>query len=219
MFRQLIHEFTGYKDNTMVFLAPLPCHVEAGCCEDADLVSNRLQPDYFKKMEEGVFTARQNIKNFAFQMNISNCHTISTWGKLRKMEKLWTGPTSIQEEAYPVLAEADLEAMELAKKKRPGDNLEDEREKKRPQGQHTGSIHSADLGGQHTRGTPVLASEAKGEEVEDTHGRMETLYSSIPDVHTVLCQEQTPEDEEDKARDESTGGLEANPLVEEASPA
>jgi hypothetical protein len=35
----------------------------------------------------------------------------------------------------------------------------------------------------------------------------------------VLCQEQTLEDEEDEARDESTGGLEADPLVEEASSA
>jgi hypothetical protein len=65
----------------------------------------------------------------------------------------------------------------------------------------------------------VLASEAKGEEEEDIHGRMETLDNSKPDIYTVLCQEQTLEDEEDEARDESTGGLEADPLVEEASSA
>jgi hypothetical protein len=65
----------------------------------------------------------------------------------------------------------------------------------------------------------VLASEAKGEEVEDKHGRSETLDSSLLDVHTVLRQEPTLEDEEDEARDESTGGLEADRLAEEVSPA
>jgi hypothetical protein len=162
MFRQLIHEFTGFKENVMIFLAPLPCYVEAGCCEDVDHVSNRLQPDFLKKMEEGVFSARQNIKNFAFRMGIRSCHTISTWGKLRKMEKLWTGPTTVRDEAYPVLAEAVLEAVDLAKKKRPGDNLEDEQDKKRPRGQQTGSIHGADLGGQHTGNTYGAGFHGRG---------------------------------------------------------
>jgi hypothetical protein len=73
----------------MIFLAPLPRYLAAGCCEDKDHMPNRSSPDFIKKLEEGVYGARTNIKNFAFRHGLRKSATISTWGKVKKLDHLW----------------------------------------------------------------------------------------------------------------------------------
>jgi hypothetical protein len=50
---------------------------------------------FFKRMEEAVFAARQNIKNLIFKTGLRNCYTVSTWAKIRKLELIWEGTTTI----------------------------------------------------------------------------------------------------------------------------
>jgi hypothetical protein len=39
-------------------------------------------------MEDSVFTARANLKNFAFRHEYRLSHTVSSWAKVRKLEEL-----------------------------------------------------------------------------------------------------------------------------------
>jgi hypothetical protein len=86
LFKQLLIELLDYKYkyNTIVFMAPLPCYLDRGCCEDKDHTFNHMsQSDYRMKQEAAVFGAMQNIENFAFRNGLCNCVTISTWGKVK----------------------------------------------------------------------------------------------------------------------------------------
>jgi hypothetical protein len=143
LFQQVMIELRDYKNNILIFLAPIPCYLTASCCEDLDHASNRSQADFSKKMEEGVFAVRQNIKNFAFKAGLRRCHTISTWGKIRKMDKIWTGPVSIEEDCHKAIAKAVLEAVEMASKKRTAASSKEERSAKRYKGQQTEIINGA----------------------------------------------------------------------------
>jgi hypothetical protein len=58
LFQQVMMELGDHKNNTLIFLAPIPCCVTSSCCKDLNHASNRAQADYSKKMQEGVFAAR-----------------------------------------------------------------------------------------------------------------------------------------------------------------
>jgi hypothetical protein len=91
-------------------MAPIPRYLEEGCCDDRDHVSNREKPDFKKKMEEAVFNARLNIKNFAYRHGLRGCVTLSSWGKIHHVPNFWRGPIDLCEEGYKKLAEAVDEA-------------------------------------------------------------------------------------------------------------
>jgi hypothetical protein len=133
LFRQLTSELVGRRNNKLIFLAPLPRYLEAGCCGDQDHVSNRNNGDYKVKQIEGIFQTRQHIKNFAFRQGLRNCATVSTWGKVRHLEKIWESPTKLVGAGYKRIAEAVLEAEEeMGKKRRASEVLENVAKKPRP---------------------------------------------------------------------------------------
>jgi hypothetical protein len=132
LFKQLDSELQNYKMHPIIFMAPLPRYLEKGCCQDQDHMKNRFEPDFAKKLEEGVFDVRKNIKNLAFRHGFRRCVTLSAWGKVRKMESLWSDGVHLLDEGYKKLVESILEAREELKVKRTGDKLEETPASKKP---------------------------------------------------------------------------------------
>jgi uncharacterized membrane protein YgcG len=130
-FRQLDVELTSLKHQKVIFMAPLPRYYLESCCEDPEHVGNRSQPDYKKKLEDSVFTARANLKNFAFRHGYRQSQTISSWAKVRKLEEVWESPVRMKSRGYEAMAEAILEAgVELEKKRKNPGKLESPAAKK-----------------------------------------------------------------------------------------
>jgi hypothetical protein len=130
-FKQIMEEVADYKSNKMVFAAPLPCYLESGCCPDLDHVSNRKDANFRKTMEDAVYSSRQNIKNFAFRHGLRRSTTISTWGKIKKMEDVWDSPTRLKGEGYLAIAMALEEAVIQTSGKRQQKFGDEERPKKK----------------------------------------------------------------------------------------
>jgi hypothetical protein len=123
LFKQLVLELDNYKSNTIVFMGPLPQYLEQGCCSDADHMKNRLDLEFKKKLEEGVYAARTNIKNSAFRHKFARCVTISSWGKVKRLEEIWADQVHLVEVGYEQLVEAIFEAAADVNKKRSGGPL------------------------------------------------------------------------------------------------
>jgi hypothetical protein len=91
-------------------------------------------------MEEGIYAARQNLKNFAFRNGLRNCVTISTWGKVKHTPNMWETPTKLRTECYGTIAEAVEEDVTNLGNKRAGGNLtESNPPKKARLGSQTGN--------------------------------------------------------------------------------
>jgi hypothetical protein len=146
LFKQLDGELQNHKGKPIIFVAPLPRYLERGCCQEPDHMKNRAEPDFGKKLEEGVFAVMRNIKNSAFRHGYKRCVTLSAWGKVRKLESLWSDAVHLTEEGYKTLAKSIVEAMEELKTKRKGDNLEETPASKKPR---------VDAGGANNRGQPA----------------------------------------------------------------
>jgi hypothetical protein len=117
-FKLLMKEVKEYMQNRMIFAAPLPPYLDAGCCLDIDHVANRQSPDYRKTLEEGIYNSRANIKNFACRHGLRRCVTISTWTKINRMEDVWEGPTQLRPDGYRAVASAIVDAVAEITRKR-----------------------------------------------------------------------------------------------------
>jgi hypothetical protein len=84
----------------------------AGCCSDVDHIPNRQQEDFAKTMEQNVYAARTNIKDFAFRHGLRKCIMVSAWSKIKKMEQLWADPVNLSAAAYEELATTVLPPLE-----------------------------------------------------------------------------------------------------------
>jgi hypothetical protein len=115
-------------------------------------VGNRKQPDYKQKMEEAVFVARANIKNFAFRAGLKKCHTVSTWGKIRKQQHIWVDQTAVSTDCYKLISLAIQEAAAELVKKRPAQLPNPQPEVKRPRTEATARGHPPPLRGSSSRG-------------------------------------------------------------------
>jgi hypothetical protein len=147
LFRQLMDELVAWKTNYMIFMAPLPKYLEAGCCSDGDHVANRREPDFRQKLEEAVFNSRTNIKNFAFRVGLRKCTTISTWGKIRKLSGLWRDEVRVSDEAHHIIGQAILEAAAELVRKRPTASEANSSNKKPRVAVATGGNRSGGRGG------------------------------------------------------------------------
>jgi hypothetical protein len=85
LFKQLEVELQSYKKNPIIFMALLPRYLERGCCRDPHHMKNRAEPDFAKKLEEGIVAVRRNIWNSAFRHGFRRCVTLSTW----RVERSW----------------------------------------------------------------------------------------------------------------------------------
>jgi hypothetical protein len=130
-FKLLMKEVKEYMQNRMIFAAPLPAYLDAGCCLDTDHVANRQSPDYRKTLEEGIYNSRANIKNFAFRHGLRRCVTISTWTKIKRMEDVWEGPTQLRPDGYRAVASAIVDAVAEITRKRQQLVSEDSRPSKK----------------------------------------------------------------------------------------
>jgi hypothetical protein len=120
LFKQLVLELDSYKNNTVIFMGPLPQYLERGCCSDVDHMKNRQDPEFKKKLEEGVYAARTNIKNSAFRHKLRKSVTISSWSTVKRMNVIWEDQVHLVEAGYQLLAEAIFGAVVEANKKRSG---------------------------------------------------------------------------------------------------
>jgi hypothetical protein len=158
LFKQLDSELTSHKHLKILFMAPLPRYYNEACCSDPDHVGNIKQPDYRRKMEDGIYAARTNIKGFAFRHGYRNSSAVSSWGKLKKLEDLWANQVELKAAGYDAIADAILEAgEELCKKRKVGSDSTPPPNKKpklaaRGSGGGNGGANSADDGSVRGRG-------------------------------------------------------------------
>jgi hypothetical protein len=122
LFKQIEAELSEFKHMKILFMAPLPRYVSASCCNDSDHIANRRLPDFQRKLEDGIFGARTNIKNFAYRHGFRNSTTISSWGKIKKMDNVWADAVKLQDGGYEKIAAAILEAGEDLGRKRKNTN-------------------------------------------------------------------------------------------------
>jgi hypothetical protein len=118
-----------------------------------------------KKQEEAVFAARQNLKNFAFRQGLRRCVTVSAWGKVRRLDEIWGGPTRLTKAGYKNMAEAVIAAAVSLQNKRKAESTSGEPKKKQSgPAQHTGNIHGA---------APLLVEVTRAEAMEEAEADIE----------------------------------------------
>jgi hypothetical protein len=131
LFKQLDADLSAVKHHKIVFMAPLPRYYNKSCCDDPDHVGNIKNEDYKRKMEDGVYSARTNIKNFAFRHGFRNSVTVSSWGQVKKLSDLWANQVLLTAAGYDVLAGAICEAGKEIERKRKGSASETEPARKK----------------------------------------------------------------------------------------
>jgi hypothetical protein len=166
-------ELVAWKTNYMIFMAPLPKYLEAGCCSDGDHVANRREPDFRQKLEEAVFNSRTNIKNFAFRVGLRKCTTISTWGKIRKLSGLWRDEVRVSDEAHHIIGQAILEAAAELVRKRPTPS--EAREEASPQLERVRPEGTTALGGSSVAGEGAAIEVTTPEDAAEEEATIESL--------------------------------------------
>jgi hypothetical protein len=139
LFKQLHEELADYKDNMVVFLAPLPKFLDEPCCTASSHMRNFLNED-FKKMEESVYQSRTNIKDFAFRLGYRKARTLSTWGIVKKAAATWADQNHLADAGYSAISRAVLDCKDVITTKRKGkeDNPGPEAKKQRTEGASRG---------------------------------------------------------------------------------
>jgi hypothetical protein len=125
-----------YKENMVVFLAPLPRFLDEPCCSASSHMKNFHNEDFKKKMEESVYQSHTNIKDFAFRLAYRKARTLSTWGIVKKAGATWADCNNLVEAGYAAIASAVLDCKEViaTKKKEKEDNPGPEAKKQRTEG-------------------------------------------------------------------------------------
>jgi hypothetical protein len=118
LFKQLLTDLDKWKDNTTVFLAPLPRYLKEGCCKAPGHMKNRNEPDFGAKLEEGLYAVRKNVKDFAFRHGYWKCSTLSTWGKVKRIQDVWENSVHLTAAGYNAVAAAVAEAVTDINRKR-----------------------------------------------------------------------------------------------------
>jgi hypothetical protein len=169
LYEQVEQELAAWRMNPTVILAPLPRYLESPCCNLDHHMTNMKKEDHRKKMEAEVYKMRTNLKDFAFRKGRRNATTISTWGVVKRLDKIWADPVHLHEDGYFAISEAVVEAVAgLAGKRRGSEAAPPAAKRKRCEGEQSGEralgqqqgrggIH----GGQgHDLGRPVKVIEA-----------------------------------------------------------
>jgi hypothetical protein len=72
---------------------------------------NRSKESFKQKLKEEIYHVRHNLKNFAFRTGWRNSVTVSTWGRVKKLDLIWSDATSLTENGYFAILEAVVEAV------------------------------------------------------------------------------------------------------------
>jgi hypothetical protein len=111
LFEQVAKDLEMFKKNPMVILAPLPSYMEAPCCTKEGHMVNRSKESFKQKLEEDIYHVRLNLKNFAFRKGWKNTVTVSTWGRVKKLDRIWVDAINLTEDGYFAISEAAVEAV------------------------------------------------------------------------------------------------------------
>jgi hypothetical protein len=71
-------------------------------------------------MEQEVYQARKNLKDFAFRRGRRAVVTVSTWGLVKRLEDVWMDQVKLKEKGYFVISEGIVEATAALRGKRRG---------------------------------------------------------------------------------------------------
>jgi hypothetical protein len=70
-----------------------------------------LRGDEFKKkMEEDVYQARKNLKDFTFRKGRKQVVTVSTWGLVKRMDTIWMDQVHLVDGGYQKIGEGVVAA-------------------------------------------------------------------------------------------------------------
>jgi hypothetical protein len=104
-------ELALVRNNPLVILSPLPRYMEEACCNIEGHMTGRLTDESKKKIEEEVYQARQNLKNFAFRKGLRRSVTISTWGLIKRLSNIWKDAVHLTEAGYFAITEGIVEVV------------------------------------------------------------------------------------------------------------
>jgi hypothetical protein len=152
LFEQVEKEMSKYKTNQLVILAPLPRYLENPCCNQKDHMTSMKKEEYKKKLEEDIYKLRQNLKDFAFRKGWKSAVTVSTWGRVKKLDNIWEDNIHLTEDGYFAISEAVVEAVASLRGKRRGQECATPQAKKQ-------RLDSTTPGGQSGRGRDFSSRE------------------------------------------------------------
>jgi hypothetical protein len=111
LFKQINEELADFKENLVIFLAPLSRYMEEPCCQ-GDHMPNQKMVDFKKKLEESISQSHTNIKEFAFRLGYRKAKTLSTWGIVKNKGATWAGPIELTPAGYNAIAKAAMECKD-----------------------------------------------------------------------------------------------------------
>jgi hypothetical protein len=81
---------------------------------------------------------RLNLKNFTFRKGWRNSATVRTWGKVKKLDRIWKDAVELAEDGYFAISEAVVEAVAGIKGKRKSSESQAQPAKKQKTAQSSG---------------------------------------------------------------------------------
>jgi hypothetical protein len=169
LFKLILEETMAYRSNNTIFMAPLPAYLEEGCCGDPDHASNRASPAFKKTLEEAIYAARANIKNFAFRNGLRKCTTISTWSAVKRLAPIWDGPINLTKQGYAAIADCIIKCIEELQRKRGGETHPDAPAAKKARAQQQQQLQQQTQPPQPTRGRGWSRGRGGGGHVHPQH--------------------------------------------------
>jgi hypothetical protein len=111
-------------------------------------MTSMKKEDYSKKLEEDIYKLHHNLKDFAFRKGWKSAVTVSTWGRVKKLDKIWEDNIHLTEDGYFAISEAVVEAVASLRGKRRGQEVTTPQAKKQ-------RLDSTAPGGQSGRGRVI----------------------------------------------------------------
>ena len=93
------------RDAKKVLVTPIPRYVLKPCCQDDRHIPNIKEEDYRRKMEDGLFECRKNLRDFTFRLGIRNVAVLGALKELRKLgDEVWADPVHMSKAGYSCLS-------------------------------------------------------------------------------------------------------------------
>ena len=94
-----------------ILLTPLPRYIYAGCCEDPDHISNRLEESYAVNLMDKLEGLRRLLKGMAFTAKIKEIKVINVGRKLEEVDLWGDDPVHPLEAGYGRIADLALQGI------------------------------------------------------------------------------------------------------------
>ena len=106
----------------MDFMTPIPRYFKHKCCSDPEHISNFVEAEYVKTLEESLFKSKKLARDFMFRMRLHGLRILGATKELRELGDRLCGnsdPVHLYEAGYNCLANlvrVNLEDMEVKRR-------------------------------------------------------------------------------------------------------